>query len=63
MIIAALAPRPAGDESDDMVRTMEDMATMLPGMGDPQAVRIAVDSWTGGQIVAEAIAADGAAVW
>lgn len=44
MIVAALAPQVLGDESEDMMRTMEHVAMMLPGMGDPEAVRIAVNS-------------------
>lgn len=44
MIVAALAPQMLGDESEDMMRTMEHVAIMLPGMGDPKAVRIAANS-------------------
>jgi CPA2 family monovalent cation:H+ antiporter-2 len=44
MIVAALAPQMMEDEGDALTRTMEHVATMLPGLGDPQVVRIAVNS-------------------
>jgi CPA2 family monovalent cation:H+ antiporter-2 len=45
MIVAALAPHLVrDDESDALTRTMEHVATMLPGLGDPEVVRIAVNS-------------------
>jgi CPA2 family monovalent cation:H+ antiporter-2 len=44
MIVAALAPQIMEDEGDALTRTMEHVATMLPGLGDPQVVRIAVNS-------------------
>ena len=45
MIVAALAPHLVrDDESDALMRTMEHVATMLPGLGDPEVVRIAVNS-------------------
>jgi CPA2 family monovalent cation:H+ antiporter-2 len=44
MIVAALAPQIMMDEADALTRTMEHVATMLPGLGDPEVVRIAVNS-------------------
>jgi CPA2 family monovalent cation:H+ antiporter-2 len=44
MIVAALAPHLMKDESDELTRTMEHVALMLPGLGDPEVVRIAVNS-------------------
>jgi CPA2 family monovalent cation:H+ antiporter-2 len=44
MIVAALAPHIMMDEADALTRTMEHVATMLPGLGDPEVVRIAVNS-------------------
>jgi CPA2 family monovalent cation:H+ antiporter-2 len=44
MIVAALAPQVMQDESDALTRTMEHVAMMLPGLGDPEVVRIAVNS-------------------
>jgi CPA2 family monovalent cation:H+ antiporter-2 len=44
MIVAALAPHLMQDESDELTRTMEHVALMLPGLGDPEVVRIAVNS-------------------
>jgi CPA2 family monovalent cation:H+ antiporter-2 len=45
MIVAALAPHLVkDDESDALTRTMEHVALMLPGLGDPEVVRIAVNS-------------------
>jgi monovalent cation:H+ antiporter-2, CPA2 family len=44
MIVSALAPQVLEDESDLMMKTMEHVALMLPGLGDPEAVRIAVNS-------------------
>jgi CPA2 family monovalent cation:H+ antiporter-2 len=44
MIVAALAPHIMKDEADELTRTMEHVATMLPGLGDPEVVRIAVNS-------------------
>jgi monovalent cation:H+ antiporter-2, CPA2 family len=44
MIVSALAPQVLDDESDLMMKTMEHVALMLPGLGDPEAVRIAVNS-------------------
>jgi len=44
MIVAALAPHLLQDESDELTRTMEHVALMLPGLGDPEVVRIAVNS-------------------
>jgi CPA2 family monovalent cation:H+ antiporter-2 len=44
MIVSALAPRLLDDETDAMTQTMEHVALMLPGLGDPQVVRIAVNS-------------------
>jgi len=44
MIVAALAPKVRRDETDDLTRTMEHVAMMLPGLGDPEVVRIAVNS-------------------
>jgi CPA2 family monovalent cation:H+ antiporter-2 len=44
MILAALAPQVMTDESDALTRTMEHVATMLPGLGDPEVVHIAVNS-------------------
>lgn len=44
MIVAALAPYLLQDESDELTRTMEHVALMLPGLGDPEVVRIAVNS-------------------
>ena len=44
MIVSALARHVVTDESDELTRTMEHVATMLPGLGDPEVVRIAVNS-------------------
>jgi CPA2 family monovalent cation:H+ antiporter-2 len=44
MIVSALAPQLMDDEDDAMTRTMEHVAMMLPGLGDPEGVRIAVNS-------------------
>jgi len=44
MIVSALAPQLMADEDDAMTRTMEHVAMMLPGLGDPEGVRIAVNS-------------------
>jgi CPA2 family monovalent cation:H+ antiporter-2 len=44
MIVAALAPHLMEDQSDELTRTMEHVALMLPGLGDPEVVRIAVNS-------------------
>jgi monovalent cation:H+ antiporter-2, CPA2 family len=44
MIVGALARHVVTDESDELTRTMEHVATMLPGLGDPEVVRIAVNS-------------------
>ena len=44
MIVAALAPQVMSDETDALTRTMEHVALMLPGLGDPEVVRIAVNS-------------------
>jgi CPA2 family monovalent cation:H+ antiporter-2 len=44
MIVAALAPQVMSDEADALTRTMEHVALMLPGLGDPEVVRIAVNS-------------------
>jgi CPA2 family monovalent cation:H+ antiporter-2 len=44
MIVSALAPQLLEDEDDAMTRTMEHVAAMLPGLGDPEGVRIAVNS-------------------
>jgi CPA2 family monovalent cation:H+ antiporter-2 len=44
MIVAALAPQMMSDETDALTRTMEHVALMLPGLGDPEVVRIAVNS-------------------
>jgi len=44
MIVAALASQVLDDETDAMTRTMEQVALMLPGLGDPEVVRIAVNS-------------------
>jgi CPA2 family monovalent cation:H+ antiporter-2 len=44
MIVAALAPYLLQDESDELTRTMEHVALTLPGLGDPEVVRIAVNS-------------------
>jgi CPA2 family monovalent cation:H+ antiporter-2 len=44
MIVSALAPQLLDDEDDAMTRTMEHVAMMLPGLGDPEGVRIAVNS-------------------
>jgi CPA2 family monovalent cation:H+ antiporter-2 len=44
MIVSALAPQVWDDETDAMTRTMEHVALMLPGLGDPEVVRIAVNS-------------------
>jgi CPA2 family monovalent cation:H+ antiporter-2 len=44
MIVSALAPQLMDDEDDTMTRTMEHVAMMLPGLGDPEGVRIAVNS-------------------
>lgn len=44
MIVSALAPQVLEDESDLMMKTMEHVALMLPGLGDPEAMRIAVNS-------------------
>ena len=44
MIVAALAPHLMQEESDELTRTMEHVALMLPGLGDPEVVRIAVNS-------------------
>ena len=53
MIVAALAPQVMSDESDALTRTMEHVATMLPGLGDPEVVRIAVNSPAVGKSLAE----------
>ncbi len=44
MIVSALASQVLDDETDAMMRTMENVALMLPGLGDPEVVRIAVNS-------------------
>ena len=44
MIVSALAPQLLDDDTDAMIRSMEHVALMLPGLGDPQVVRIAVNS-------------------
>ncbi len=44
MIVAALTSQVLDDETDAMTRTMEHVALMLPGLGDPEVVRIAVNS-------------------
>lgn len=44
MIVSALAPQLMDDEDDAMTKTMEHVAMMLPGLGDPEGVRIAVNS-------------------
>jgi len=44
MIVSALAPQLLDDEDDAMTKTMEHVAMMLPGLGDPEGVRIAVNS-------------------
>jgi CPA2 family monovalent cation:H+ antiporter-2 len=44
MIMSALAPQVFEDESEWMTKTMEHVAMMLPGLGEPVAVRIAVNS-------------------
>jgi CPA2 family monovalent cation:H+ antiporter-2 len=44
MIVSALAPQVFEDEAEWMTRTMENVAIMLPGLGDPVAMRIAVNS-------------------
>ena len=54
MIVAALAPHLVrDDESDALMRTMEHVATMLPGLGDPEVVRIAVNSLAVNKSLAE----------
>ncbi|HUQ20636.1 MAG TPA: cation:proton antiporter, partial [Gemmatimonadaceae bacterium] len=44
MIVAALKPQVMNDEVDALTKTMEHVATMLPGLGAPEVVRIAVNS-------------------
>jgi CPA2 family monovalent cation:H+ antiporter-2 len=44
MIVAALKPQVMNDQVDALTKTMEHVATMLPGLGAPEVVRIAVNS-------------------
>jgi CPA2 family monovalent cation:H+ antiporter-2 len=44
MIVSALAPQVFEDEAEWMTKTMENVAIMLPGLGEPEGVRIAVNS-------------------
>lgn len=44
MIVAALRPQVMNDQVDALTKTMEHVATMLPGLGEPEVVRIAVNS-------------------
>jgi CPA2 family monovalent cation:H+ antiporter-2 len=53
MIVSALAPQVFDDETDAMMRTMEHVALMLPGLGDPEVVRIAVNSEAVNRTLAE----------
>jgi len=53
MIVSALAPQVLDDETDAMTRTMEHVALMLPGLGDPEVVRIAVNSEAVNRTLAE----------
>jgi CPA2 family monovalent cation:H+ antiporter-2 len=44
MIVAALTPQVMNDQVDALTKTMEHVATMLPGLGEPEIVRVAVNS-------------------
>ncbi|MEO5580835.1 MAG: TrkA C-terminal domain-containing protein, partial [Gemmatimonadaceae bacterium] len=45
MIVAALTPKMGTeDDPEDLIRTMEHVAIMLPGLGEPVPVRIVADS-------------------